>query len=74
MEDINVPFVEVHYVSIQKLGEIPVIKGDFQSLPPNVQKWVAQMVRREKTQRCPYSNFEFLFKGTIVYSSWCIYL
>ena len=46
MEDISVPFVEVHYVSIQKLGNVPVTKGDFQALPPQVQKWVAQMVRK----------------------------
>lgn len=45
MEDVAVPFVEVHYVSIQKLGDIPIIKGDFQLLPPKVQKWLAQMVR-----------------------------
>ncbi len=45
MEDINVPFLEVHYVSIQKLGDVPIIKGDFQSLPMQVQKWIAQMVQ-----------------------------
>jgi hypothetical protein len=45
MEDVNVPFVEVHYVTIQKVGDIPVAKGDFQSLPRQVQSWLAQMVR-----------------------------
>lgn len=45
MEDIDVPFVEVHYVSIQKVGNVPVIKGDFQTLPPKVQAWLAQMVK-----------------------------
>ena len=44
MEDIPVPFVEVHYVTIQKLGDIPVVKGDLQNLPPKVRSWVAQMV------------------------------
>ena len=44
MEDVNVPFVEVHYVTIQKVGDIPIVKGDFKELPPQVQKWVAQMV------------------------------
>ncbi|UJR32745.1 hypothetical protein I4U23_020204 [Adineta vaga] len=45
MEDINVPFVEVHYVTIQKIGDIPITKGDFQSLPVQAQKWIAQMVQ-----------------------------
>ena len=44
MEDVNVPFVEVHYVTIQKVGNVPVTKGDFQSLPRQVQAWLAQMV------------------------------
>lgn len=45
MEDINVPFVEVHYVSIQKVGDVPIVKGDLQGLPTQVGKWVAQMVQ-----------------------------
>ena len=45
MEDINVPFVEVHYVSIQKVGDVPIVKGDLQSLPVQVGRWVAQMVQ-----------------------------
>jgi hypothetical protein len=45
MEDINVPFVEVHYVTIQKVGNVTVTKGDFQSIPHQVQSWLAQMVR-----------------------------
>ena len=45
MEDIEVTFAEVHYISIQKVGNIPVAKGDFQSLPSQVQSWLAQMVR-----------------------------
>ncbi len=45
MEDINVPYVEVHYVTIQKVGDVPVTKGDFQALPHQVQKWLAQMVK-----------------------------
>ena len=44
MEDLNVPFVEVHYVSIQKVGDIPIAKGDLQALPQQVQAWIAQMV------------------------------
>jgi hypothetical protein len=44
MEEINVPFVEVHYVTIQKVGNVPITKGDFQALPLQVQKWLAQMV------------------------------
>lgn len=45
MEDIEVPFFEVHYVTIQKVGSVPVAKGDFQALPRQVQAWLAQMVR-----------------------------
>ena len=44
MEDINVPFVEVHYVTIQKIGDVPIVKGDFHELPKQVQAWIAQMV------------------------------
>ena len=46
MDDIPVPFVEVHYVTIQKLGDVPIVKGDLQGLPPKVRSWVAQMVRK----------------------------
>ena len=45
MEDVNVPFVEVHYITIQKIGNVPITKGDFQILPQQVQKWLAQMVK-----------------------------
>jgi hypothetical protein len=45
MEDIDVPFVEVHYVTIQKIGDVPIIKGDFQALPRRAQSWIAQMVK-----------------------------
>ena len=45
MEDIEVPFAEVHYVTIQKVGDIPIIKGDFKILPRQVQTWLAQMVK-----------------------------
>ncbi|CAF4216477.1 unnamed protein product, partial [Rotaria magnacalcarata] len=45
MEDIPVQFAEVHYVSIQKVGNVPVTKGDFQSVPPKVQAWLAQMIQ-----------------------------
>jgi hypothetical protein len=45
MEDVNIPFFEVHYVSIQKIGDVPIIKGDFQLLPRRVQSWIAQMVK-----------------------------
>lgn len=44
MEDLNVPFVEVHYVTIQKVGDIPIAKGDLQALPQQIQAWIAQMV------------------------------
>jgi len=44
MEDIAVSFAEVHYVTIQKVGDIPITKGDFQELPRQVQQWLAQMV------------------------------
>ena len=37
---------DVHYVSIQKVGDIPISKGDFQSLPESVQTWLAQMVMK----------------------------
>ena len=47
MEDVNVPFVEVHYVTIQKVGDVPVTKGDLQALPRQVQTWIAQMVRKD---------------------------
>ena len=47
MEDLNVSFVEVHYVTIQKVGDVPVTKGDLQALPRQVQAWIAQMVRNE---------------------------
>jgi phosphoenolpyruvate carboxykinase (GTP) len=45
MEDVNVPFSEVHHLTIEKLGNIPVKKGDFQSLPSHVQTWLAQMIQ-----------------------------
>jgi hypothetical protein len=46
MEDLTVPFVEVHYVTIQKVGNVPITKGDFQILPRQVQSWLAQMVNK----------------------------
>jgi hypothetical protein len=45
MDDIDVPFVEVHYVTIEKIGDVPITKGDFQSLPRQVKAWLAQMVK-----------------------------
>lgn len=47
MEDIDVPFNEVHYVTIQQVGNVPVAKGDFQSLPTHVQTWIAQLVYKK---------------------------
>ncbi len=46
MEDINVPYVEVHYVTVQKVGNVPITKDDFQAIPRQVQKWLAQMVKK----------------------------
>lgn len=48
MEDVNVPFVEVHYVTVQKVGDVPVAKGDLQALPRQVQSWLAQMVKENR--------------------------
>ncbi|CAF3286340.1 unnamed protein product [Rotaria socialis] len=45
MEDISVPFSEVHYLTIEKVGNVPVTKGNFQSLPAHVQTWLAQMIQ-----------------------------
>ncbi|CAF5054652.1 unnamed protein product, partial [Rotaria sp. Silwood1] len=45
MEDVNVPFSEVHHLIIEKVGNVPVKKGDFQSLPTHVQSWLAQMIQ-----------------------------
>ena len=70
MDDEIVPFVEVHYVTIQKLGDIPIIKGDFQSLPQQVQAWLAQMVKR----KFYFLGFIFDDVDTIMYSSCCIYM
>ena len=71
MEDIAVPFVEVHYVSIQKIGNVPVTKGDFQSLPPKIQAWLAQMVRssNDMEQR---SMFISLFSSCVCNRSNCV--
>jgi hypothetical protein len=71
MEDVNVSFAEVHYITIQKIGDVPLVKGDFQSLPRQVQSWIAQMVKKKMI------IFYFLFLnylGTIMYSTCCIYL
>ncbi|ESO98228.1 hypothetical protein LOTGIDRAFT_203707 [Lottia gigantea] len=38
------PFMEVHEIVTQKLGHIPVAKGDFKKLPSKVQKWVIHSV------------------------------
>jgi hypothetical protein len=48
MEDVNISFAEVHYITIQKIGDVPLFKGDFQSLPRQVQSWIAQMVKKKK--------------------------
>ncbi|CAF3476632.1 unnamed protein product [Rotaria sp. Silwood1] len=45
MEDIDVPFSEVHHITIEQLGNVPVTKGNFQSLPKHVQSWLAQMIQ-----------------------------
>ena len=45
MEDINVPCSEVHHLTVEKLGNIPVTKGDFQLLPTHVKTWLAQMIQ-----------------------------
>jgi phosphoenolpyruvate carboxykinase (GTP) len=45
MEDITVPFSEIHYLSIDKLGNVPVTKGDFISLPSHVQAYLAQTIQ-----------------------------
>lgn len=44
MQDINVPFSEVHHLTIDKIGNVPVTKGNFQVLPAHVQTWLAQIV------------------------------
>ena len=38
------PFMEVHEIVTQKLGHIPISKGDFHYLPKKVQKWVIHAV------------------------------
>ncbi|CAF1342324.1 unnamed protein product [Rotaria sordida] len=45
MEDITVPFSEVHHVTIDKLGDVPIKRGNFQLLPSHVQTWLAQMIQ-----------------------------
>ncbi|XP_050396701.1 phosphoenolpyruvate carboxykinase [GTP] [Patella vulgata] len=38
------PFMEVHEIVTQKLGHVPVAKGDFHFLPKKVQRWVIHSV------------------------------
>ncbi|CAF2530902.1 unnamed protein product [Rotaria sp. Silwood2] len=45
MEDISVPFSEVHYLTLDKVGNVPIKKGTFQLLPSHVQAWLAQMIQ-----------------------------
>lgn len=71
MEDVNVSFAEVHYVTIQKVGNVPVIKGDFQSIPRQIQSWLAQMVCSD-TLQIPMFACDFL--DTIVHTSCCVHL
>lgn len=45
MEDEAPDFIEIHEIVIQKLGHVPIIKGDFHVLPKKVQKYLAKWVR-----------------------------
>lgn len=48
MEDKQVSFSEVHYVTIDGLGNVPVSQGNFQLLPTTVQTWLAQIIQLVK--------------------------
>jgi hypothetical protein len=37
-------FYEVHEIVVQKLGHVPIAKGDFNKLPKAVQRFVAKWV------------------------------
>lgn len=44
MEDDAPEFMEIHEIVIQKLGHVPIVKGDFHMLPKKVQKFLAKWV------------------------------
>ena len=44
MEDDAPEFMEIHEIVIQKLGHVPIVKGDFHMLSKKVQKFVAKWV------------------------------
>lgn len=37
-------FYEVHEIVVQKLGHVPIAKGDFHYLPKKAQKFIAKWV------------------------------